>query len=168
MARIVVFLCHPGLRSRSPWTTVRRGNYARAMRKRPFLVMAALCLLLSAPAVAERKKIDCSKVSMTKLEPGWGKLAPALQKLPPGAALCGNTGGGSVFITSALGVAALEKFYAPLFASLGCKLTCKKDDFTKADRCDCPKAGTGSLQPDTGYVHLQSFDQAYQLFFAGK
>jgi len=102
------------------------------------------------------------------LEPGWGKLARALQKLPPGAVLCGNTGGESVFITSELGVAALEKFYVPLFASLGCKLTCKQDDFTKADRCDCPKAGSGSLQHDTGYVHLQRFDQAYQLFFASQ
>ena len=138
------------------------------MRKHPFFVVATLCLLLSAPAFAERKKIECSKVSMTKLEPGWGKLARALQKLPPGAVLCGNTGGESVFITSELGVAALEKFYVPLFASLGCKLTCKQDDFTKADRCDCPKAGSGSLQHDTGYVHLQRFDQAYQLFFASQ
>ena len=138
------------------------------MRMQSLFVMATLCLLLSASALAERKKIDCSKVSMTKLEPGWGKLAPELQKLPPGAALCGNTGGSSVFITSALGVTALEKFYAPLFASVGCKLTCKKNELTKADQCECPKAGKGSLQHDTGYIHLQSFDQAYQLFFAGK
>ena len=138
------------------------------MRKSPILVMATLCLLLAAPASAERKKIDCSKVSMTKLEPGWGKLAPALQKLPPGATLCGNAGGSNVFITSALGVEALEKFYAPLFASLGCKLTCKKDDFTKVDKCDCPKISSGSFQRDSGYVHLQPFDQAYQLFFSSQ
>ena len=73
-----------------------------------------------------------------------------------------------MFITSALDRDALEKFYAPLFASLGCKLTCRKDDFTKADKCDCPKAGPGSLQHDTGYIRLQPYDQAYQLFFAGK
>lgn len=138
------------------------------MRKRPFFIIAALCLLFAAPTFAERKKIDCSKVSMTKLEPGWGTLASALRKLPPGAVLCGNTGGNNVFITSALGVDALEKFYAPLFASLGCKLTCKKDDFTKAEKCDCPLAGSGSIKHDTGYVHLQSFDQAYQLFFANE
>ncbi len=59
----------------------------------------------------------------------------------------------------------LEKFYAPLFASVGCKLTCTKDDL-KVDRCDCPKAGSGSFAHDTGYVHLQPYDQAYQLFFA--
>jgi len=135
------------------------------MCKRHLFVVATLCLL-SVAALAERKKIDCSKVSMTKLEPGWGTLPRALQKLPPGATLCGTPGGSSVFITSALNVEALEKFYAPLFASLGCKLTCKKDDFTKSDRCDCPKAGSGSLQHDTGYVHPQRFDQAYQLFFS--
>src|SRR5215467_16049630 len=99
------------------------------MCMRPSFALATLCILLAAPAFAKRDKIDCSKVSMTKLQPGWGKLAPALQKLPPGATLCGNSGGESVFITSELDRDALEKFYAPLFASLGCKLTCKKDDF---------------------------------------
>jgi hypothetical protein len=136
------------------------------MRKRPFFALATLCLLLSAPAFAKRDKIDCSKVSLTKLEPGWGKLPAALQKLPPGAKLCGHAGE-TVFITSALDRDALEKFYAPLFASLGCKLTCKKNQF-KTDTCDCPKAGTSSLEPDTGYIHLQPYDQAYQLFFAGQ
>ena len=138
------------------------------MRMNPWLPVAALCLVVSFPAFAKRTKTDCSKVSMTKLKPGWGTLPAALQKLPPGATLCGTPGGGGVFILSELDRDALEKFYAPLFASLGCKLTCKKDDFTKADRCDCPKAGSGSLQHDTGYVHLQSYDQAYQLFFAGE
>ena len=135
------------------------------MNKRPCFAVATLCFLFSTSAFAERKKIDCSKVSLTKLESGWGTLPAALQKLPPGATLCGNTGG-TVFITSALDRDALEKFYAPLFASLGCKLTCKKDEFLKTDRCDCPKAGSGSLQPDTGYLRLQPYDQAYQLFFA--
>src|SRR4029078_13199460 len=98
--------------------------YARAMRTRTLLPVAAMLLLLSAPAFAKRDKIDCSKVSMTKLEPGWGNLPAALQKLPRGATLCGHAQGGeTVFITSALDRDALEKFYAPLFASLGCKLT---------------------------------------------
>ena len=132
------------------------------MRLRPCFALAGLCLLLAAPAFAKRDKIDCSKVSMTKLQPGWGKLAPALQKLPPGAQLCGNTGGESVFIASALERDALEKFYTPLFASLGCKLTCKKND------CDCPTVGSGIMKHDTGYIHLQPFDQAYQLFFASQ
>jgi hypothetical protein len=136
------------------------------MVKRAFFALATLCLLWSVPAFAKRSKIACSKVSLTKLEPGWGKLPPVLQKLPPGATLCGNSGGGGVFITSALDRNALEKFYAPLFASLGCKLICKKDEFLGSDRCDCPKTGSGSLQPDTGYIHLQAHDQAYQLFFA--
>lgn len=135
------------------------------MRIRALFALTTLCLVIpAASAFAGRKKIDCAKVSLTKLAPGWGKLRPALQKLPPGAKLCGNTGGGSVFITSALDRKALEKFYAPLFASLGCKLTCKKDEWLKTDRCDCPKVGSG-LSPDVGYLHLQPFDQAYQLFF---
>ena len=139
------------------------------MRAPTLLAMAAVLLVVATPALAKRDKIDCSKVSMTKLAPGWGNLPAALQKLPPGATLCGHpTGGDTVFITSALDRDALEKFYTPLFASLGCKLTCKKDDFTKVDKCDCPKAGSGSLQHDTGYIHLQPYDQAYQLFFAGK
>jgi hypothetical protein len=138
------------------------------MRTRSSFALATLCVLLAAPAFAKRDKIDCSKVSITKLEPGWGKLAPALQKLPPGAKLCGNDGGETVFITSALDRDALEKFYAPLFASLGCKLTCTKHEFFKTDQCDCPKAGSGSLKHDTGYIHLQSHDQAYQLFFANE
>jgi len=138
------------------------------MRKRIFFALTTLCLLLSAPTFAKRSKIDCSKVSLTKLEPGWGTVPAALQKLPPGATLCGTSGGGGVFITSALDRDALEKFYTPLFASLGCKLTCKKDEFLKSDRCDCPLAGSGSLKHDTGYIHLQSHDQAYQLFFANQ
>jgi len=138
------------------------------MRMRRSFTLATLCVLLAAPAFAKRDKIDCSKVSMTKLKPGWGNLAPALQKLPPGAELCGNAGGDTVFITSALDRDALEKFYAPLFASLGCKLTCKKDELFKTDQCNCPKAGSGSLKHDTGYIHLQPYDQAYQLFFASE
>jgi hypothetical protein len=139
------------------------------MRTRLLVPVAAMCLLLSAAAFAKRDKIDCAKVSVTKLEPGWGNLSAALQKLPPGATLCGHTQAeGTVFITSALDRDALEKFYAPLFASVGCKLTCTKDGFTKTDKCECPKAGSGSLQHDTGYIRLQSYDQAYQLFFAGK
>jgi hypothetical protein len=134
------------------------------MCRRSSFILATLCILVAAPAFAKRAKIDCSKVSMTKLEPGWGKLAPALQKLPPGAKLCGNTGGESVFITSALGRDALEKFYAPLFASLGCKpLTCKMGDFIKRMECACPKGGdahAGSLLP-------APYDQQYQLFYSG-
>jgi hypothetical protein len=137
------------------------------MRTWPSFALASLCLL-SAPAFAKRIKIDCAKVSVTKLEPGWGKLPPVLQKLPPGAKRCGTAGGGGVFITSALDRNALEKFYKPLFASLGCKLTCKKDEFLKTDRCDCPKTGSGGLAPDTGYIHLQPHDQAYQLFFTNE
>lgn len=139
------------------------------MRTRSLLPVAVTLLLLSATALANRDKIDCSKVSMTKLEPGWGKLPAKLQKLPPGATLCGHPQDGeTVFVTSALDRDALEKFYTPLFASLGCKLTCKKDGFAKVDKCECPKAGSGSMQLDTGYIRLQPYDQAYQLFFAGK
>jgi hypothetical protein len=73
------------------------------------------------------------------------------------------SGGDNAFILSDLDSKALEKFYAPLFASVGCKpLTCKTDQF-KTDQCDCPKDKSGF---DTGYIKLHTYDQAYQLFFA--
>src|SRR5262249_43238544 len=112
-------------------------------------------------------KIECAKVSIGKLTPGWGQLPAALQKLPPGAQSCGVNKAGVAFVTSELDAPALEKFYGPLFASVGCKaLTCKTNDM-KQQECTCGKADSkGKVDDHAGYVVLQPYDQAYLLFFA--
>jgi hypothetical protein len=128
------------------------------------LVIAGAIVLLASSGYAgvKRSKIECSKASLTPLKPGWGQIPPALQKLPPGASLCGMSGAGVAIILSDLEAPALQKFYAPLFAQVGCKsLTCKTDQF-KQQVCECPKAGL----VDTGYVSLARYDQMYQLFYA--
>jgi len=127
-------------------------------------LVIVVCLLVASSAFsAKRSKIDCSKVSLNKLQPGWGRLPVALQKLPLGASLCGVNAAGVAFVLSDLDAPALEKHYAPLFASVGCKpLTCKTDQF-KIQNCACPKSG----DDHAGYVQPQPYDQAYQLFFAG-
>jgi hypothetical protein len=138
------------------------------MRICRFLLLASLCSLLASSALAaKRSKIECSKVSMTKLQAGWGDMPAALQKLPPGASMCGTNGAGVAFILSELDTAALEKFYAPLFAAVGCKpLACKKDSLGQ-EQCTCPKANVrGKVDPQAGYVVTQPYDQAYQVFFA--
>jgi hypothetical protein len=135
------------------------------MRKRELVVLVASSMLVSSSALAKpkRDKIECAKASSSKLAPGWGKLPAALQKLPPGATLCGVSGDDNAFILSALDSKALEAFYAPLFATVGCKpLTCKTDQF-KLEVCACPKDKSGF---DTGYIQLHAYDQAYQLFFS--
>lgn len=125
------------------------------------VVGASLLLASSAYAAVKRTKIECSKASLTPLTPGWGKIPSALQKLPPGATLCGVANDTAVILSN-LDAPALQKFYAPLFAQVGCKaLTCKTDQF-KQDVCECPHSGLA----DTGYVSLARFDQMYQLFFA--
>jgi len=122
------------------------------------------CVLLASSAFAmKRDKIECSKVSLTKLAPGWGGIPAALQKLPPGASLCGVNAAQVAFIVSALDAPALQKFYEPLFASLGCKpLTCKQNAF-KTTECTCPKGGDAQA----GSVTPQPYDQAYKLFYSG-
>ena len=97
------------------------------------------------------------------IQPGWGKIPAALQKLPAGAALCGTNGVDVAFITSELEAPELEKFYAPLFASVGCKpMTCKPDQF-KTMECLCPKGA----DPRAGGLTLQTYDQAFQLYLSG-
>ena len=131
------------------------------------VLVVAVSVLVAASAFAgamKRSKIECSKVSITKLTPGWGRIPPALQKLPPGASLCGVNAAQVAFVVSDLEAPALEKFYAPLFAGLGCKpLTCKMGDFIKRMECSCPKGGdahAGSLLP-------APYDQQYQLYYSG-
>src|SRR5262245_34669309 len=116
-----------------PRSTMASNERTFAMRIGLLPLLACICLLAVSPAFAKRDKIECSKVSLTKLEPGWGKLPPVLQKLPPGATLCGAAGE-TAFIASELDAQALEKFYAPLFAAVGCKLTCTKKEF-RGDVC---------------------------------
>ena len=134
------------------------------MRLRRFALFSAACVVVAVPALAKPKrgKIECAKVSMTKLESGWGKIPAALQKLPPDASLCGVSGTDTAFVLSALDAQALEKFYTPLFAAVGCKpLTCKPNPF-KTMVCACPKGG----DPRAGSITLQTYDQAYQLFYS--
>jgi hypothetical protein len=134
------------------------------MRLHRFLALAVLCAAPTTVVLAaKRSKIECSRVSLTPLTAGWGKLPAALQKLPPKANLCGVNGAGVAFITSELTASELQKFYAPLFASVGCKpLTCKTGEFIKTEKCGCPKGNN----KDAGAVEPQSYDQAYKLWFS--
>ena len=128
-------------------------------------VLVVVCALVAAPSAfaMKRDKIECAKVSITKLTPGWGRIPAALQKLPPGAKLCGVNAAQVAFITSELDAPALEKFYAPLLASLGCKpLACKPDMFKRTE-CTCPKGANAQA----GYIMPQPYDQAYQLSYSG-
>jgi len=127
------------------------------------VVVVGAFVATSALAKPKRSKIECAKVSINKLKPGWGKIPAALQKLPPGASLCGTNGVDVAFITSELEAPDLEKFYAPLFASVGCKpMTCKPDQF-KTMECLCPKGGDARA----GGIIPQTWDQAYQLYLSG-
>jgi hypothetical protein len=132
------------------------------MRFTVLLAASALVATSTVALAAKRSKIECAKVSITKLSPGWGRIPAALQKLPPGAALCGVNAAEVAFITSELDAPALQKFYEPLFASVGCKpLTCKVDMF-KTTECTCPKGADAHA----GTVKPQPYDQAYQLFLS--
>jgi hypothetical protein len=129
---------------------------------RIMLLVLGCALFASSAFAAKRSKIECSKVSLTKLSPGWGDMPAALQKLPPGASLCGVNAAKVAFIASELDAPALQKFYEPLFASLACKpLTCKPNPF-KTMVCACPKGGDARA----GSITLQTYDQAYQLFYS--
>ena len=137
------------------------------MRIIVLVVVACLvvCAFVATSALAKpkRSKIECAKVSINKLKPGWGKIPTALQKLPPGASLCGVNAADVAFITSELDAPDLEKFYAPLFAAAGCKqLTCKQNMF-KTTECVCAKGGDSRA----GGVTPQPYDQAYQLYMSG-
>ena len=128
------------------------------------VVVVVGCALVASAAFAKvkRTKIECAKVSITKLEPGWGHIPAALQKLPPGATLCGVNKADVAFITSELETDALQKFYAPLFASLGCKPLACKPDTLKMMECACP----GKADPRAGYVRPAPYDQQYQLGYS--
>lgn len=91
---------------------------------------------------AKRNKVGCADYARTVQPPAsfiphsWGQsLPPALQKLPPGAALCGvdtrAPKDGSAVILSPLFGSDLESFYAPLFSEVGCKpLDCQVETRT--------------------------------------
>ena len=92
----------------------------------------------------------------------WGNVPAELRKLPPGAEHCGadtrTKKDGLAVIASPLSRDELEKFYAPLFAQVGCPgLKCdviktkigKKD--AEQTRCACHAKGTlGTVATDTG------------------
>ena len=75
----------------------------------------------------------------------WGKVPAELRKLPPGAELCGvDASLGQAIIKSPLFGKALESYYAPLFAKVGCKpLTCQiaKSGSMRQTRCSCDRPG---------------------------
>jgi hypothetical protein len=114
-----------------------------------------------APAVAKtaaRSKLSCkelmkqaeetSKRVGIKMEftPGsWGKVPPALQKLPPGAEHCGSVAlMDQALVVSDLAGKELEAFYAPLFAGLGCQpLQCNDDTFGGKVRTECKCRSNG-------------------------
>jgi hypothetical protein len=109
----------------------------------------------AAPTVAKasaRSKLSCkelmkeaeetSKRVGIKMEftPGsWGKVPPALQKLPPGAEHCGSVAlMDQALVVSGLAGKELEAFYAPLFAGLGCQpLQCNDDTLGGKVRTEC-------------------------------
>jgi len=85
---------------------------------------------------------ETSKRVGIKMEftPGsWGKVPPALQKLPPGAEHCGSVAlMDQALVVSGLAGKELEAFYAPLFAGLGCQpLQCNDDTLGGKVRTEC-------------------------------
>lgn len=109
----------------------------------------------AAPAVAKasaRSKLSCKELMKQAAEtnkrvgikmeftPGsWGKVPPALQKLPPGGEHCGSVDlMDQALVVSGLTGKELEAFYAPLFAGLGCQpLQCNDDTLGGKVRTEC-------------------------------
>ena|SRR5215813_5717698 len=135
------------------------------MRSRRFAVLVVVCCLAPSTALAKRDKVECSKASLVKLYPGWRSIPAALQKLPPGATLCGTNGAEVAFILSDLDLPALQKYYEPMFAELGCKpLTCQKS--IAGPECACSKPDKRGKLERSGSVSAQSDQQVYALFYA--
>jgi hypothetical protein len=93
----------------------------------------------------------------------WGTVPQELQKLPPGAKLCGSQGGGFLtVIASPLEGKALQDYYTPLMAKAGCpNLTCKINLAQTDCSCQHPTKyggpGTGRLLTDTGLALYKLF-----------
>ena len=136
------------------------------------LVAGAAVRRAEAADLLRRQKMSCAEYARaimgkgeeSKFLPGtWGQSVPAaLQKLPPGAELCGvdtrHSKSGVAIIRSALFGSDLEKFYSPLFKEVGCApLTCDvitgkvgaKE--TQQTRCRCSgKRQLGIIGTETG------------------
>ena len=128
-----------------------------------------------APAVAtaaERSKLSCkelmkeagetSKRVGIKMEftPGsWGKVPPALQKLPPGAEHCGSVAlMDQALVVSGLAGKELEAFYAPLFAGLGCQpLQCNEDTLGGKVRTECKCRANGIFGAVITDLNVESY-----------
>jgi hypothetical protein len=129
----------------------------------------------AAPAVAnasERSKLSCKELIKQaeetnkrvgiKMEftPGsWGKVPPALQKLPPGAEHCGSVNlMDQALVVSGLTGKELEAFYAPLFAGLGCQpLQCKDDTLGGKVRTECKCQAKGVLGMVITDLNVESY-----------
>ena len=122
-------------------------------------------------AAPSRKNATCAEIKKemeetskrfkmdTTIKPGWGKVKSELQKLPPGAELCGvDSSMGQAVVKSPLYGKALEAYYAPLFAKIGCKpMTCEiyESKPFRQTRCKCSMpGGVGSV---TTSVSEESF-----------
>lgn len=142
------------------------------------LVAAAAARSADAADLLKRQKMSCpeyvraimGKGQENKFLPGtWGHSVPtALQKLPPGAELCGvdtrPSKSGVAIIRSAIFGSDLEKFYAPLFKEVGCApLTCDVVTAqlgakqTQQTRCRC----SGNRQ--LGIIGTETGAETYQV-----
>ena len=109
----------------------------------------------AAPAAARkfpRSKLSCKELMKQAEEtnkrvgikmdftPGsWGKVPPAMQKVPPGGEHCGSVAlMDQALVVSGLEGKELEAFYAPLFAGIGCQpLQCADDTLSGQVRTEC-------------------------------
>jgi hypothetical protein len=154
------------------WTAVGQAVAALAAGVVLGLVAGAAARRAEAAELLARQKMSCAEYARaiigkgdeSKFRPGtWGQSVPAaLQKLPPGAELCGvdtrHSKGGVAIIRSALFGSDLEKFYSPLFKEVGCApLTCDVitgkvgAKQTQQTRCQCSgKRQLGIIGTETG------------------
>lgn len=135
----------------------------------PLFIGAGAGALAAGAAPPGRMKLTCdgyarmAKGIWQHYTPGsWGSVPPELRTLPPGAQHCGADSpapkAGTAVILSSLAGDDLKKFYAPLFAKVGCQpLEC---DITKTNlggkdreqtRCTCHgDKMLGVVATDTG------------------
>jgi hypothetical protein len=145
-------------------------NFRRNVMIRPLIsvliaVTSVAAVAIAADAPKRNKKACGDYLEMVKktsakfgmkpdIVPGsWGKVPVELQKLPPGAQLCGAVMDQATIVSPAYGKD-LETFYAPLFAKIGCQpLTCTVDDGAPQTKCKCKSATKkhGMVITDTGY-----------------
>lgn len=129
----------------------------------------------AAPAVAKastRSKLSCKELIKEAQEtnqrvgikmeftPGsWGKVPPALQKLPPGAEHCGSVNlMDQALVVSGLAGKELESFYAPLFAGLGCQpLQCNEDTLGGKVRTECKCHASGVFGAVITDLNVESY-----------